>query len=84
LKPLVITAVRAYQVDLPLHEGGYRWAGGKSLTTFDSTVVAVDTDAGVTGWGEVCAGTRTARSSSTRWSTTSTCWCAPPATRRWT
>lgn len=49
-----ITGVRAYQVDLPLHEGAYRWADGKSVSTFDSTVVAVDTDAGVTGWGEVC------------------------------
>jgi cis-L-3-hydroxyproline dehydratase len=49
-----ITAVRAYQVDLPLHEGGYRWASGKSVSVFDSTVVAVETDAGITGYGEVC------------------------------
>ena len=37
-----------------MHEGAYRWADGKSVSTFDSTVVAVDTDAGITGWGEVC------------------------------
>jgi cis-L-3-hydroxyproline dehydratase len=49
-----ITAVRAYQVDLPLYEGGYRWASGKSVSVFDSTVVAVETDAGITGYGEVC------------------------------
>jgi len=49
-----VTAIRAYQVDLPLREGTYTWAGGKSVSTFDSTVVAVDTDAGVTGYGEVC------------------------------
>jgi L-alanine-DL-glutamate epimerase-like enolase superfamily enzyme len=49
-----ITAIRVYQVDLPLHEGSYKWSGGNSVSVFDSTVVAVETDAGVTGWGEVC------------------------------
>jgi len=49
-----ITAIRAYQIDLPLHEGTYRWSGGNSVSTFDSTVVAVETDAGLTGFGEVC------------------------------
>jgi L-alanine-DL-glutamate epimerase-like enolase superfamily enzyme len=49
-----ITAIRAYQVDLPLHEGSYKWSGGNSVDVFDSTVVAVDTDAGFTGYGEVC------------------------------
>jgi L-alanine-DL-glutamate epimerase-like enolase superfamily enzyme len=52
--PVKITRITAYQVDLPLHEGSYNWSGGKSVTVFDSTVVAVRTDAGVTGWGEVC------------------------------
>jgi len=49
-----ITRIAAWQVDLPLHEGTYKWSGGKSVTVFDSTVVAVETDAGVTGFGEVC------------------------------
>jgi L-alanine-DL-glutamate epimerase-like enolase superfamily enzyme len=49
-----ITCIRAYKVDLPLHEGSYKWSGGKSVTVFDSTVVEVQTDAGVTGYGEVC------------------------------
>lgn len=49
-----ITAIRAYQVDLPLHEGTYKWSGGNSVTVFDSTVVEVQTDAGITGYGEVC------------------------------
>ena len=49
-----ITKVEAFQVDLPLHEGSYKWSGGKSVDVFDSTVVAVHTDAGVTGYGEVC------------------------------
>ena len=49
-----ITAIRAYQIDLPLHEGSYKWSGGNVVTVFDSTVVAVETDAGITGHGEVC------------------------------
>ena len=48
------TGSRFYQVDLPLHEGSYKWSGGNSVSVFDSTVVAVDTDDGITGWGEVC------------------------------
>jgi L-alanine-DL-glutamate epimerase-like enolase superfamily enzyme len=49
-----ITRIRAYKVDLPLHEGSYKWSGGKSVTVFDSTVLEVETDTGVTGHGEVC------------------------------
>ena len=49
-----ITRILAYQVNLPLHEGSYQWSGGKSVTVFDSTVVRVETDAGLVGHGEVC------------------------------
>ena len=49
-----ITRIQVYQVDLPLHEGIYQWSGGKSVAMFDSTVVALETDAGLTGHGEVC------------------------------
>jgi L-alanine-DL-glutamate epimerase-like enolase superfamily enzyme len=49
-----IRRISAYRVELPLHEGSYRWSGGKAVTVFDSTVVQVDTDAGMTGYGEVC------------------------------
>ena len=52
--PLAITKIEAFQVDLPLHEGTYKYAGGKSVEVFDSTVVAVHTDAGVVGYGEIC------------------------------
>jgi hypothetical protein len=30
----------AHRVDVPLHEGSYRWSGGKSVTVFDNTVIA--------------------------------------------
>ena len=49
-----ITRIEAFQVDLPLHEGSYNWSGGNSVEVFDSTVVAVHTDGGLTGYGEVC------------------------------
>jgi L-alanine-DL-glutamate epimerase-like enolase superfamily enzyme len=49
-----ITRIAAYRVDLPLKEGSYRWSGGKSVDVFDSTIVRVETDAGVVGHAEVC------------------------------
>ncbi len=49
-----ITGIRMFQIDLPLHEGSYKWSGGNSVSVFDATVVGVDTDEGITGWGEVC------------------------------
>ncbi len=49
-----ITQIDLYQVDLPLQEGNYNWSGGKSVSVFDSSIVAVGTDTGITGFGEVC------------------------------
>ena len=49
-----ITGIKAYQVDLPLHEGSYNWSGGKSVSVFASTVVRIETDEGGVGHGEVC------------------------------
>jgi L-alanine-DL-glutamate epimerase-like enolase superfamily enzyme len=49
-----ISRISAYRVELPLHEGSYKWSGGKSVSVFDSTIVAIDTDEGLTGYGEVC------------------------------
>ncbi len=49
-----ITAVKAYKVDLPLKEGRYSWSNGNFVEVFDSTVVAVETDAGITGYSECC------------------------------
>ena len=49
-----ITRIFAHRVELPLHEGSYKWSGGKSVTVFDSTIIGVETDSGLTGYGEVC------------------------------
>lgn len=49
-----ISRINVYQVDLPLLEGRYSWSEGKSVDVFDSTVVEIETDAGIKGYGEVC------------------------------
>jgi len=49
-----ISRIAAYRVELPLHEGSYKWSGGKSVDVFDSTIVRVETDTGLAGHGEVC------------------------------
>lgn len=49
-----ISRIFAHRVELPLHEGTYRWSGGKSVSVFDSTIVGVETEEGLVGYGEVC------------------------------
>ena len=51
---LTIAKIEAFQVDLPLCEGICKWSGGNAVEVFDSTAVAIHTDGGVTGYGEVC------------------------------
>jgi cis-L-3-hydroxyproline dehydratase len=49
-----IRRIFAHRVELPLCEGSYKWSGGKSVSVFDSTIVGVETDGGLVGYGEVC------------------------------
>ena len=49
-----IVGLKAWRVDLPLREGRYSWSNGNFVEVFDSTVVAVETDAGLTGYAECC------------------------------
>lgn len=49
-----IARIFAHRVELPLVEGSYKWSGGKSVSIFDSTVVGVETECGLIGYGEVC------------------------------
>jgi len=49
-----IKRILAWRVELPLHETTYKWSGGKSVSVFDSTIVGVETDTGLVGYGEVC------------------------------
>lgn len=48
-----ITKISLWQIDLPMREGAYSWAS-QSFAAFDSTVVAIETDSGLSGYGEVC------------------------------
>ena len=48
-----ITRISIYRADLPLAEGSYSWAD-QSFTAFDTTVVSIETDEGITGYGETC------------------------------
>ncbi|MBI1386380.1 MAG: mandelate racemase [Rhizobiales bacterium] len=48
-----ITRISLYQVDLPMTEGSYSWST-QSFSAFDSTVVRVETDEGIIGYGETC------------------------------
>ena len=41
------------QADLPLVDGDYCWADGKSVSVYDSTVLLLTTDTGLEGVGEV-------------------------------
>lgn len=49
-----IKTISVFQVDLPLHEGSYKWSEGKSVSVFDSTVLIVTIDQDLYGVGEVC------------------------------
>ncbi len=48
-----IQAASAYQVKLP-YPGVYRLSGGRTYAAFTTTVVRIDTDSGLIGWGESC------------------------------
>lgn len=48
-----IRSITGYQVHVPLEEGTYTMSGGRSLEAFDTTIVCVETEKGVQGWGEV-------------------------------
>ena len=48
-----ITRITLWRVPLTSHEG-YFMAEGKRCETVETTVLRLDTDAGLHGWGEVC------------------------------
>jgi cis-L-3-hydroxyproline dehydratase len=47
-----ITSISVFQVDLPFAGGTYRLSGGREYRNFDATVIRIETDAGLEGWGE--------------------------------
>lgn len=49
-----ISRITVWQVDLPLKEGRYGWSNGNYVDVFDSTIVGIETDDGLTGYAECC------------------------------
>ncbi len=49
-----ITRISVYQVDLPLKKPYWLSGGRLKFERLDSTMVSLETDAGITGWGEGC------------------------------
>jgi L-alanine-DL-glutamate epimerase-like enolase superfamily enzyme len=49
---LKITSITVFQVDLPFSGGTYLLSGGREYRDFDATVLRIETDAGLEGWGE--------------------------------
>jgi L-alanine-DL-glutamate epimerase-like enolase superfamily enzyme len=48
-----IQTIKAYRVLLPFVDGPYNMSKGRSAEAFDSVIVAITSDDGLTGWGEV-------------------------------
>lgn len=49
-----ITRISVYQIDLPLNAPYFLSGGRLRFDSLDSTFVRIETDAGLTGWGEGC------------------------------
>lgn len=51
-----ITKISVYQVTLPFNLGDYEYklSGGRTWSSLDNTIIRLDTDEGVVGWGETC------------------------------
>lgn len=52
--PNVIKIISVYAVEIPFHALGSRWVGRNKPEQLDSTVVIIETAAGLTGIGESC------------------------------
>jgi len=48
-----VKRIRLWHVPVTSHQA-YYMADGKACDTVETVVIAIDTDAGLTGWGEVC------------------------------
>jgi L-alanine-DL-glutamate epimerase-like enolase superfamily enzyme len=51
---MMITAISVYRTPLPYVGGAYAWGRGNVIETAYSSVVVIETDAGLTGCGEFC------------------------------
>lgn len=51
-RPMKITRIRVYSVNYTPKGGDFELSGGRRFHGFQSAIVRIDTDEGVTGWGE--------------------------------
>jgi L-alanine-DL-glutamate epimerase-like enolase superfamily enzyme len=49
-----IAEIHLYQMDLPVSDKNYRMSAGGAYASFDSTIVEIVSDTGISGWGETC------------------------------
>ena len=49
-----ITRITVWQLDLPLHKPYYLSGGRLKFEQLDSTIIRIDTDSDISGWGEGC------------------------------
>src|SRR5437868_2028613 len=49
-----IKSIRVYKVELPYKGVGRFWQHQTAPETLDSTIVGIETDGGITGYGESC------------------------------
>jgi len=54
-----IRSINIYQVPIPFGETAYSVGKGKSISSIDGTLVSIDTDEGLVGWGEISPWGRT-------------------------
>ena len=50
---MAIVRVTAWRQDQPFRDGPYVCSGNRVALGFESTIVRIETDDGVTGWGEM-------------------------------
>ena len=49
-----ISRISVWQIDLPLHTPYFLSGGRLRFDRLDSTIIRIDTDDGLSGWGEAC------------------------------
>ena len=49
-----LTKISVYQVDLPFDRGTYKLSNDRVWTAMDSTIIRLESDDGMVGWGESC------------------------------
>ena len=49
-----ISRISVWQIDLPLHTPYFLSGGRLRFDSLDSTIIRIDTDEGLSGWGEAC------------------------------